>query len=95
VLGLDSPPVGNSPGKDPTPTPKAISSMMPSQNSGMAYRASDAPSDTRSNRLLRRHAPRMPIHNPIAVEHMVDRPSSSTVGQIRSPITSETGRRNL
>jgi hypothetical protein len=69
--------------------------MMPSQNSGMAYRASDAPSDTRSNKLLRRHAPRMPIHSPITVESMVDRPSSSTVGQIRSPITSETGRRNL
>jgi hypothetical protein len=37
----------------------------------------------------------MPIHSPITVESMVDRPSSSTVGQIRSPITSETGRRNL
>ena len=68
---------------------------MPSQNSGMAYSVSDAPSDTRSNTLPRRHAPRMPIHSPITVESMVDRPSSSTVGQIRSAITSETGRRNL
>jgi hypothetical protein len=93
VLGLDIPPVGNIPGKDPTP--KAISSRMPSQNSGMAYRASDAPSDSRSNTLPRRHAPRMPTHSPIAVDRRVDRPSTSTVGQIRSAITSETGRRNL
>ena len=69
--------------------------MMPSQNSGMAQRVSDAPSETRSKKLLRRHAPRMPIHNSMAVESRVDSPSSSTVGQIRSPITSETGRRNL
>jgi hypothetical protein len=32
----------------------------------MAYRVSDAPSDARSNRLLRFHAPRMPIHSPRA-----------------------------
>jgi hypothetical protein len=61
----------------------------------MAYRASDAPSDTRSNTLPRRHAPRMPIHSPIAVDSMVEMPSSSTVGQIRSAMISDTGRRNL
>ena len=34
----------------------------------------------------------MPSHSPITVDEQVDRPSSSTVGQIRSPMTSETGR---
>jgi hypothetical protein len=37
----------------------------------------------------------MPIHSPMTVDSMVETPSSSTVGQIRSATTSETGRRNL
>jgi hypothetical protein len=68
---------------------------MPSQNSGMAYRASDTASEPRSNALPRRHAPRMPMNRPMTVDSTVDGPSSSTVGQIRSAITSLTGRRSL
>jgi hypothetical protein len=37
----------------------------------------------------------MPIHSPMTVDSMVETPSSSTVGQTRSPMISDTGRRNL
>ncbi len=83
------------PGKGPTPTEISTSSISPSQNSGIAYSATPAVLEIRSNGCRGRHAPRMPIRIPTIEASTVAVPTSSTVGHNRSPITSKTGWRNL
>ena len=65
---------------------------MPSQNSGIAYSVSvDRRSTIRSKVLPRFQPPRMPIQTPMTVDRIVEMPTSSSVGQIRSPMTVPTG----
>ena len=87
------PPVGKIPGSGPTPTANPAISNSPSHHSGIAYSVNEVPVDTLSNLLPRFHAPRMPSQTPITVARIVDGPTSSSVGQIRSRIRSLTGTR--
>jgi hypothetical protein len=90
-----SPPVGNSPGSGPIPTASRAISIIPSHHSGIEYSVSEAPVDTLSKEPPRFQAPRTPSHTPITAARIVEVPTSSSVGHIRSTSSSETGTRYL
>ena len=89
--GEEIPPIGKMPGRPKAPTPKTISRIMPSQNSGMEYSVSVTPVDTLSKDLPRRHPALMPIQTPMIEASTIAVPTSSSVGQMRSVTSSHTG----
>ena len=90
--GVDMPPTGKKPGMPKAPTPKTMSSIMPSQNSGMEYNVSVVPVETLSKRPPGFHPARMPSQIPMIEASTMAVPSSRIVGQMRSPMSSQTGR---
>ncbi|MEI2643335.1 MAG: hypothetical protein V9G10_13695 [Candidatus Nanopelagicales bacterium] len=92
--GVEMPPIGKMPGSPNTPTPKTISRIMPSQNSGIEYSVSVTPVETLSKRFPRRHPALMPIQTPMIEASTIAVPTSSKVGQMRSVTSSHTGRLN-
>ncbi len=68
-------------------------SSSPNHHSGMEYNVSAVPVEVRSKVPPRPQAERIPRYTPISVASTVDVPTSSRVGQIRSPTSSATGTR--
>ena len=92
--GVTMPPTGNMPGIPNAPTEKTMSSIMPSQNSGIEYSVSVVPVEILSKRLPGFQPARIPTQMPMIDARMIAVPSSRNVGQMRSPIISHTGREN-
>ena len=92
--GVDRPPTGKMPGIPNTPTENTISRIIPNQNSGIEYSTSVTVVAILSKRWPRFQALRIPSQTPKTVARTVAVPTSNRVGQIRGPMTSQTGALN-